>query len=144
MCYENKIRQSKRMKNDKISQQERRPGRDSTGAETQITGGDAQCGALRAVHCRNGEQGQRLCGRNMPGVCKKQQADQGSCRNTSEGRDRDAAREDNEHPISHWLLLSKRAEPDLHFKNLTLAAAWKIDYRREGIKQSEGVWVLQG
>lgn len=112
------------MKNDKISQQERLPGRDSTGAETRVTGGDEQCGALRAELCRNGEQqGQRLCSRNMLGVCKTQQADQGSCRNTSEGKNRDAAREDNEHPISHWLLLSKRAEPDLHFKNLSLAAA---------------------
>jgi len=80
----------------------------------------------------------------MLGVCKKQQADQCSCRSTGEGKNRDAAREDNEHPISHWLLLSKRAEPDLRFKNLTLAAVWKIDYRREGMKRSEGVWVLQG
>ena len=55
-------------------------------------------------------------------MCKKQQADQCSCRSMGEGKNRDAAREDNEHPISHWLLLSKRAEPDLHFQNLTLAA----------------------
>ena len=133
------------MKNGKISQQERLPGRDSLGAETWVTWGDEQCEDLRAEHCRNGEQqGWRLCGRNMLGVCKKQQADQCSCRSMGEGKNRDAAREDNEHPINHWLLLSKRAEPDLRFKNLTLAAVWKIDYRREGMKRSEGVWVLQG